>query len=212
MRLKITNGGITFGIDADSFCVLCDDDANNNSDPQPPMEFVAIKTPWHSYKIGKYPVTVAQWNAWKGIPTPEEQYMLPITNVSAIEAEKFCSHFGWRLPTEDEWEFAAIRGVNRYPWGHARPNSQNCNSQEHGPRRITPVDAYPLGSTPDGIYDLLGNTWEWMAAEKDQTKRVLRGGSWIYSVEDLRASFRYRCKPDNRNDLIGFRCARDVEA
>lgn len=44
-----------------------------------------------------------------------------------------------------------------------------------------------------------------------QIKRVLRGGSWNNNPENLRASNRNRNEPDNRNNNIGFRCARDVE-
>ena len=40
--------------------------------------------------------------------------------------------------------------------------------------------------------------------------RVLRGGSWVYDPEGLRASFRYRSQPDLRYLDVGFRCAREV--
>jgi len=47
-------------------------------------------------------------------------------------------------------------------------------------------------------------------APKSGELRVLRGGGWVYSPTYLRAAYRIRYQPDNRNDDIGFRCVREV--
>ena len=70
----------------------------------------------------------------------------------------------YRLPTEPEWEWAARRGGRQFPWGSGWDTTR-LNSLEGDDRvmRTTPVGAYPQGATPDGIYDLAGNVWEWTA-------------------------------------------------
>jgi gamma-glutamyl hercynylcysteine S-oxide synthase len=93
------------------------------------------------------------------------------------------------------------------------------------------VDAYPLGQSPTGCYDLLGNVWEWTAtwfypypgfrsypypgysrAYFDQQHRVLKGGSWATGFPTLRSAFRNWYHPGTRQHFAGFRCACSEEA
>ena len=170
--------------------------------------------------------------------TPKQEKH-PVTNVSWFEANAFCkwldmklrSHTRFKrtrvsLPTEAEWEFAAS-GISkrRYPWGDARPKKQHANFlQEIG--GTTPVDEYPLGQTPEGIYQLAGNAWEWcldnwsmaIAPKKinplvtnDSGKFVVRGGSWSVDASRLSCAHRDWDYAVRRSDILGFRiCLRQL--
>ncbi len=128
----------------------------------------------------------------------------PINCVDWNQANAYCTSVGKRLPTEEDWEYAA-RGTagNEYPWGNTpAPSNQLCwngtgNDLGQGNRRSTcPVGSYPAGNTPLG---LAGNVWEWTSsgysadysAARDTASRVFRGGGWNV----CRSFVRPRCGP-----------------
>jgi sulfatase modifying factor 1 len=144
----------------------------------------------------------------------------PVNCVTWIEAETFCREHGKRLPTEEEWEWAARGGTRalRYPWGEEPPADRACwdgegNAAGKGERKGTcPVAASARGRSAAGVQDLAGNVREWTATGHERF-RVLRGGSWGDSLpEFLSSSFRGWNAPDERMELLGFRCAADVGA
>ncbi len=112
----------------------------------------------------------------------------------------------FRLPLEEEWEWAASRGRRKYPWGNDEPDDTHAN---YGKKvgHTTPVGSYPAGVTPEGLMDMAGNVWEWMENKYTHNimARSLRGGSWIYSTDWLRCSARYGFHPLDGNSVIGFR-------
>ena len=116
----------------------------------------------------------------------------------------------YRLPTEWEWEYAAAGKEKRqYPWADEKgePTSKllNYNSNVGA---TTPVGSYPDGATPEGLYDMAGNVWEWSDSwydEKTRSYRVLRGGGWGDFAEDCRSAARYNYSPDYRYNCLGFR-------
>ena len=149
----------------------------------------------------------------------------PVVDVSWYEAAAYCAWAGCRLPAEAESDFAA-RGKQgrKYPWGNEGPYSSRAN-YDHKVGEPTPVGLYPLGVTPEGLADMAGNVWEWVSdwygeysprPQEDPrgpakgAQRVLRGGSWFDGPEHLRASNRFMYQPDDTDDIIGFRCAREV--
>ncbi|TVQ42596.1 MAG: ergothioneine biosynthesis protein EgtB [Gloeocapsa sp. DLM2.Bin57] len=154
----------------------------------------------------------------------------PVYGVSYYEAEAYARFVGKRLPTEIEWEKAArwnhqAQQQYLYPWGDHLPNANYCNYHLNL-RQTTPVNAYPLGKSPTGCEDLLGNVWEWTCSDFsgypgfvsypyhgysqayfDGQHKVLRGGSWATRSWALRASFRNWYNMGVRQILAGFRCA-----
>ncbi|ACF43329.1 SUMF1/EgtB/PvdO family nonheme iron enzyme [Pelodictyon phaeoclathratiforme] len=131
--------------------------------------------------------------------------------LSLLESDK---DVFYRLPAEMEWEFAAAGEEGRsYPWpkerGEPTPKLANYNSNEGS---TTPVGRYPEGATPEGLFDMAGNVWEWTDdwyGEKEGYRSV-RGGSYYSSKADaLRCSSRNDDLPGNWGSYnVGFRVIR----
>jgi formylglycine-generating enzyme required for sulfatase activity len=139
----------------------------------------------------------------------------PINCVSWDEASAYCSWVKKRLPSEEEWEYAA-RGHegHTYPWGEAAPTDQLCWKRQNG---TCPVAQFPDGHGPFGGFDLAGNVGEWTASAwsstydspRDSPARVTRGGSWSYILpSSVGGAHRDASLPNVRLAEIGFRCAR----
>lgn len=187
-----------------------------------------------AYQIGRYPVTVAEYQRFidsdgygaaqwwpaggfgkKTVPEAWDEQVShpnrPVVGVTWYEASAYCEWARVRLPTEAEWERAA-RGTDgrKYPWGNDEPDSGRANFDEK-PGHVTPVGLYPAGATPDGIQDLAGNIDEWVQARYRETEaRCVRGASFGNGAYLLRAALRSRFGPDVRYVVLGFRCVREL--
>jgi formylglycine-generating enzyme required for sulfatase activity len=155
----------------------------------------------------------------------------PVVAVSWTQANNYCAWLGKRLPTEAEWEKAARgeRGV-QWPWGHRfGPGLANHQGEEDGFRYTAPPGSFPKGRSPYGLYDAAGNAAEWVAdwyedkyylsapfespaGPETGKHRVYRGGSWNDTPSDVRTAKRFTAAPHQTSAVIGFRCAKDVEA
>jgi formylglycine-generating enzyme required for sulfatase activity len=152
----------------------------------------------------------------------------PMTNVSWFGARAYCDYYGWRLPTELEWEKAA-RGTDGrpFPWGWdiASNNANFYASRDPFENmglfgsRTSPVGFYngriyagyqTLDSaSPYGLYDMAGNIWQWTGdVYEGQHYRYLRGGSKDTYDMDLRVWVRNNATPTYYSPGVGFRCGR----
>lgn len=152
----------------------------------------------------------------------------PAVMVSWFGAQAYCESQGWRLPTEKEWEKAA-RGDDRraYPWGDTIARNQANYYASGDPYEelfgkqggTTPVGYYNGKShggyqteravSPHGLYDMVGNVWQWMGDDyPDMHYRWLRGGSHGSYDYDLRVWSRNSVGPEHYGVTIGFRCSR----
>jgi serine/threonine protein kinase len=167
------------------------------------------------FRIGKFPVTNAQYqlfiDANPDYPVPkhwDQQQRRhppsladhPVVYVNWEDANAFCRWANCRLPTDFEWERAARGPEGRtYPWGEDWVNGKYCNTKEAGYGDTTPVDYFAAGVSPEGVWDLSGNVWEWTSG------RVVRGGSWLYNRANARSAYRANTTPDARDIQFGFR-------
>lgn len=164
------------------------------------------------------------------LPLPAD---LPVMHVCYWEAEAFAAFAGKRLPTEAEWEKAALwdPAANRarlYPWGDEPPDPHRANLDQllFEP---APIGAYPEGVSAYGAHQMVGDVWEWTSSDFTSYPgfvafpypeyseiffgddyKVLRGGSWATRPGVARGTFRNWDYPIRRQIFAGFRCARDL--
>jgi formylglycine-generating enzyme required for sulfatase activity len=149
---------------------------SNTDDPsEKPVHHVTIAAP---FAIGKYEVTVEQWNACvaanacqKLTPESNANKTAPARDVSWDDAQQYAKWLSkitnkpYRLPTEAEWEYADRGGTtSAYWWGdQMRKGNANCKDcgdpwHKEGPEAVGSFAPNPLG-----LYDMNGSVWEWTA-------------------------------------------------
>jgi len=146
----------------------------------------------------------------------------PVVGVAQKDAEVYCGSRNKRLPTEAEWEAAARGGTGTlYSFGDSPADAGNYSWNETN----SGENPHPVGTKKPnsyGLYDMHGNVWEWTADRYDKNyyrgaprrnppgpergdERVIRGGSWAFDIDSMRAA--NRAGTEKPNDDIGFRCA-----
>jgi formylglycine-generating enzyme required for sulfatase activity len=160
---------------------------------------------------------------WRGGRPPPGQEDHPVVCVDLEDARAFARWAGKRLPTEEEWQYAA-QGADgrRYPWGDTLEPGR-CNGGETG--TTTAVKAFPRGRSPFGCHDLCGNGWQWTESERSDGRTrfcIIRGGAF-YSAKgsgwyvdggprpaNFATKFLLTWPGLDRCSTIGFRCAADL--
>ncbi len=169
----------------------------------------------------------AEWV--NGQPLPGQERW-PVANVSAEDAQAFAAWRSardgvtYRLPTEEEWEFAARNGgqYRAFPWGE---------NWEDGRAVIKAATPKPVGSDPDGkdkwgVMDLMGNVSEWTSSKasiysglaipaKQKDWLIIRGGSYASDPADpqipISATYRDWFPPTLRHTTVGFRLVKSAQ-
>jgi iron(II)-dependent oxidoreductase len=189
-----------------------------------------------SFFIDKYEITCEQYQKfvdathhstppnWKEGRFPVGSEKLPVTGVTWDDANAYAEWAGKRLPTEEEWEFAA-RGNDgrRYTWGNDwRPNA--ANSSDTSANKLVDVGTFADGRSPSGAMDMIGNVWEWTASdltaypggrlpsEPAKDSRVIRGGSWKEDKNQATTTYRGFLAARGAKDYsaTGFRCVKGL--
>ena len=182
------------------------------------------------------PCTQALWEAvmgenpshFKVADRPKEGADRPVESVSWEQCQEFLTALNSRLdgvqlslPSEAQWEYACRAGTETARY------SENLDAiawyAENSGKETHSVAGKEANSW--GLYDMLGNVWEWCAnvwvndytekarasaaesAAAHRVFRVIRGGSWDYDAQIVRAAYRGHDEPSDRNAGMGFRCA-----
>ena len=176
--------------------------------------------------MATHEVTRGQWTAvmTPGVVLDPAVADLPVVDVTWDEARRFLDRLNegkpWRLrlPSETEWEYACRAGTTTpYSTGRELTTAEanfngdfsapgQPNGQNRG--RVTPVASFPPNAF--GLFDMHGNVWEWTNDGYDETRKVIRGGSWRFNADSARCAVRYHHRPEDRDDSVGFRIVRDV--
>ncbi|EEL50271.1 hypothetical protein bcere0022_23210 [Bacillus cereus Rock3-44] len=199
-----------------------------------------LKTQWkvdiNPFLLGRFPVTAGLYDMITNVaPYSSDGDVKPVTNISWNDAISFCNLLsqkaglkecysisnhgkhvvcnwdenGYRLPSEAEWQYACKAGTTGYRYGELHTiawYNENSDGQIHEVGRKEP-NAW-------GLYDMLGNVWEWCWDLYDEqvygSYRIFRGGSWAEEARGCGASCRRRSHPTFRIDDLGFRLARSL--
>ncbi len=181
------------------------------------------------------------WNEnWEGKPweVKDKDLMTPVVYIDFADALAYCQWAGLRLPTEEEFQHACrLKGAAPYPWGaDATPTKFAITAEFTGIKAPMPAALLPDGKSPSGLYDLIGNAWEWTSSpyveykgwkqhtyttgtsKKNRRKqksnpvwngdrRVSVGGSYQLPISANRCTIRRGTDRSQKTSAVSFRAA-----
>jgi eukaryotic-like serine/threonine-protein kinase len=159
---------------------------------------------------------------WPNGQIPPGEIRFPVSNVSWYDARDYCQWKGKRLPTEEEWEYAARGRENLlYPYGNEwKPELSSASLSTTRIGKLSGVGNYPTGQSPFKVLDMAGNVAEWTdsdfvpypnsPAKEQPNNKVMRGGSYLNPPSQQTATERRWDRPQTTEDFIGFRCAKSL--
>ncbi|MGI9065070.1 MAG: bifunctional serine/threonine-protein kinase/formylglycine-generating enzyme family protein [Pyrinomonadaceae bacterium] len=174
---------------------------------------------------------------WNGTKPPYGTEQWPVLNVSVDDVDAFASwrskrdslkdNLAYRLPTEQEWEYAARNGEGNdlYPWGNEPWTNNKAWLKESTPKD---VNSFPAGNNRWGVADLLGNVWEWTSSKISvypgnptviptamKDFRMFRGGGYDVNPSDrdnpVTSCIRSFASPKSKIPTVGFRLVRSAQ-
>lgn len=173
---------------------------------------------WWQWTTGAY------WAAPEGPGSDIKSRMdHPVVHVSFSDASAYAQWAGKRLPTEDEWEWAAKGGQNhRFAWGNEPAGSAYDkanfwqgffpfdNRLDDGYYGTSPVNTFP--KNPYGLSDMAGNVWEWCLTTSSGP--IVKGGSFLCNDSYCSGYLVTSRMPNDRESSLnhtGFRLVKDLE-
>jgi formylglycine-generating enzyme required for sulfatase activity len=213
-------------------CVSGRDDINSHTcdNSEKPSHSVSVGSFW----IGKYEVTQGQWEAVMGTTVSQQldksEYSglygagstYPMYYVSWDDAQAFCDTLSartgrsYRLPTEEEWEYAARGGNSGSGYVYSGGSSIGSVAWYYGNASSGTRAVGGKSGNELGIYDMSGNVYEWCSSNwranysssENGSSRVIRGGSWSYrnasGCPGCRVAYRYNYGPSSRDSAPRF--------
>jgi serine/threonine-protein kinase len=210
---------------------------DDGSPPEGPQHLVVVK----SFAMDKTEVTNAEYalfvgetkhappSNWAGVRPYEGTEMQPVVNVSYDDAVEFAKWRSkrdgvtYRLPTEEEWEYAARGGDqgNLYPWGSAWTPGR-AGVKDSGAVGPKPVGSYPDDKTRWGVLDMAGNVYEWTSSKAtvypgselklppaQKNWIIVRGAAFVTDYKQKNpTTFRDWFPSNTKEPVLGFRLVR----
>jgi formylglycine-generating enzyme required for sulfatase activity len=183
-----------------------------------------------AFYLGVYEVTQAEWTSVMGTNPSASAGCgrCPVERINYLDVARFIERLnarspwpGFRLPSEDEWEYACRAGGTAAYGAADTIDAARANVRG---TRTQPVGSYAANAW--GLFDMSGNVWEWTSTNYapyagarapdgpayTPDRKVIRGGSWLFDADSARCALRYTHRPQDSGPSLGFRLAHDAAA
>ncbi len=214
-------------VDIPSGTFMMGDFYNQKDSDALPLHKVTVK----QFAMSKYETTYSQYDTFaklKNMPLPDDMGYdrgdRAVVNINWFEAKAFCECYGYRLPTEAEWEYVARSGGKDELWSGTNDYREIDEYARHVDNSLE-YSFYVGEKNPNdfGLYDMTGNVYEWIGDYYPQYPdsgeapvyadysitgiRIIRGGS--FGTNAKRNYTRVGTIDDMQSAMMGFRCVKE---